>query len=68
MTLNDPFGARALLGPGLPDYYKLSAIRDDLNLLPVTIKILLEEPKCHRPGPKRGAGLSHNIRHRSPPG
>jgi aconitate hydratase len=50
MTLNDPFGARALLGPGLPDYYKLSAIRDDLNLLPVTIKILLENVLRHAGG------------------
>src|ERR1035437_9061732 len=50
MNVIDPFGARALLGPGLPDYYKLSAIRSDLNQLPVTIKILLENVLRHAGG------------------
>ena len=53
MTVSDPFGARAPLGPGLPDFYQLSALTRsgptganplsaDLDRLPVTIKILLE--------------------------
>ncbi|HEX7492547.1 MAG TPA: aconitate hydratase AcnA [Candidatus Limnocylindrales bacterium] len=50
MSLNDPFGARSSLGPGLPDYYKLSAVRSDLDHLPVTIKILLENVLRHAGG------------------
>jgi aconitate hydratase len=61
MSLNDPFGARAPLGPGLPDFYKLSALAGggagatatlgmDLDLLPVTIKILLENVLRHAGG------------------
>jgi aconitate hydratase len=53
MAVSDPFGARAPLGPGLPDFYSLSALGrgvtgggvglgTDLERLPVTIKILLE--------------------------
>ena len=50
MAASDPFGARAPLGPGLPDFYALSALEAsaaakpalDLAALPVTIKILLE--------------------------
>jgi aconitate hydratase len=40
----DPFGARASLGAGLPDYWQLSALGDrvDLEHAPVTFKILLE--------------------------
>src|SRR3954454_17421627 len=40
----DAFGARAPLGPGLPDLYRLDVVagRVDLARLPVTIKILLE--------------------------
>ena len=40
----DPFGARAPLGPGLPDVYRLDAVADqiDLRSAPVTVKILLE--------------------------
>jgi aconitate hydratase len=40
----DPFGARASLGPGLPDYYRLAAIDTllDLETAPMTVKILLE--------------------------
>jgi aconitate hydratase len=61
MTVSDPFGARAPLGPGLPDFYKLSALAGggagatatlgmDLDLLPVTIKILLENVLRHAGG------------------
>jgi aconitate hydratase A / 2-methylisocitrate dehydratase len=41
---SDPFGARASLGPGLPDYWRLAALGEliDLDHAPVTIKILLE--------------------------
>ncbi|HEY7524180.1 MAG TPA: aconitase family protein, partial [Candidatus Limnocylindrales bacterium] len=44
MPLPDPFGARASLGDGLPDYYRLSVLGDrlDLDLAPVTLRILLE--------------------------
>jgi aconitate hydratase len=50
MAVSDPFGARASLGPGLPDFYSLAAFdrgnagRGGLPLdrLPITIKILLE--------------------------
>ena len=40
----DPFGARARLGEGLPDYWRLEALADriDLDGAPVTVKILLE--------------------------
>src|SRR6476620_1140583 len=43
-TTHDPFGARAPLGPGLPDVYRLDAVADqiDLRSSPVTVKILLE--------------------------
>jgi aconitate hydratase len=44
VPVNDPFGARQSLGPGLPDYYALAAVADlvDLDRAPVTLKILLE--------------------------
>jgi aconitate hydratase len=40
----DPFGARASLGEGLPDYWRLDALGDllDLDSAPVTLRILLE--------------------------
>ena len=56
---SDPFGARAPLGPGLPDFYRLSALArpdtratlaTDLERLPVTIKILLENVLRHAGG------------------
>ncbi len=44
MPRPDPFGARASLGAGLPDYWRLAALGDriDLDRVPVTLKILLE--------------------------
>ena len=49
----DPFSARATLGPGLPDLYRLDAVADriDLATLPVTIKVLLENLLRHAGGP-----------------
>ncbi|MBI2777885.1 MAG: aconitate hydratase [Chloroflexi bacterium] len=49
---HDPFGARASLGPGLPDLYRLDAIGDriDLDSAPVTLKILLENALRHAGG------------------
>ena len=55
MTPSDPFRARAPLGPGLPDFYQLSALAGstaakpalDLDRLPVTLKILLENVVRH---------------------
>ena len=52
---SDPFGARASLGPGMPDFYPLSALARsgaakpalDLGRLPVTLKILLENVLRH---------------------
>src|SRR4051812_12544921 len=40
----DPFGARASLGAGLPDFWRLAALGDriDLERAPITVKILLE--------------------------
>ena len=47
--LADPFDARASLGSGLPDYFRLSAVGDRLDLAraPVTLKILLENALRH---------------------
>ena len=44
MPRPDPFGARAALGTGLPDYWRLTALGDriDLERAPITVKILLE--------------------------
>ena len=44
MPLPDPLGARAPLGPGLPDHYRLESLADrvDLDRTPVTVRILLE--------------------------
>ncbi len=58
MSAIDPFRARAQLGPGLPDIYRLSAlwrsesVRPALepDRLPVTIKILLENVIRHAGG------------------
>jgi aconitate hydratase len=49
----DPFGARTSLGTGLPDYYRLAALGDriDLDQAPVTLKILLENLLRHAGGP-----------------
>ncbi len=48
-TTPDPFGARASLGQGLPDVYRLDAVADriDLASAPVTVKILLENLLRH---------------------
>ena len=57
MPTGDPFGVRAPLGPGMPAIYGLSALAAsgvvaglDLVLLPVTIKILLENVLRHAGG------------------
>ena len=52
MPANDPFGARAPLGPGLPDVYRLAVLADriDLAAAPVTVKILLENALRHAGG------------------
>ena len=44
MPRPDPFGARASLGEGLPDYWRLAALGElvDLETAPVTLRILLE--------------------------
>ncbi len=53
MAASDPFGTRAPLGPGLPDFYRLSALTGaakpalDLAAMPVTVKILLENVLRH---------------------
>jgi aconitate hydratase len=58
LAASDPFGARASLGPGLPSFYRLSALTRsataspalDLGRLPVTVKILLENVLRHAGG------------------
>jgi aconitate hydratase len=49
VTQPDPFGARASLGAGLPDFFRLSVLDDriDLGRAPVTLKILLENVLRH---------------------
>jgi aconitate hydratase len=50
---NDPFGARASLGAGLPDYYRLAAVDGqgvDLARAPFTLKVLLENVVRHAGG------------------
>ena len=49
MPTSDPIGARASLGPGLPDYVPLAVLADELDLdrAPVTLKILLENALRH---------------------
>jgi aconitate hydratase len=46
----DPFGARTSLGAGMPDFYRLAALSRpgvDLDRMPVTVKILLENVLRH---------------------
>ncbi|MCU0504595.1 MAG: aconitate hydratase AcnA [Chloroflexi bacterium] len=46
----DPFGARSLLGPGLPDFFRLAAVAGrglDLENAPITVRILLENLLRH---------------------
>ena len=53
MPDHDPFDARASLGPGLPDLYRLSVLGDlglDLGRVPMTVKILLENALRHAGG------------------
>ncbi len=57
MPIANAFGARAALGPGLPDLYRLSALPAsglalgvDLGRSPVTLKILLENALRHAGG------------------
>ena len=56
MSPRDPFGARASLGPGMPDFYDLAALARggglalDPGRLPVTVKILLENVLRHAGG------------------
>jgi len=49
MSRIDPFSARAALGAGLPDCYRLDVLDDlvDLASAPVTVKILLENLLRH---------------------
>jgi aconitate hydratase len=49
----DPFGARASLGVGLPDYYRLDVLAGhgvDLDRAPFTLKVLLENLLRHAGG------------------
>ena len=50
---SDPFGARAPLGPGLPDIYRLDALGGigAATDTPVTVRILLENTIRHAGGP-----------------
>jgi aconitate hydratase len=53
VPVHDPFGARASLGPGLPDLYRLTALEPlgiDLGRVPMTVKILLENALRHAGG------------------
>jgi len=52
VSRTDPFGARASLGGGLPDLYRLEAVAGliDLPSAPVTVKILLENVLRHAGG------------------
>ncbi len=52
MSRTDPFRARASLGDGLPDLYRLDALATliDLPSAPVTVKILLENLLRHAGG------------------
>ena len=57
MSVPNAFGARASLGPGLPDLYRLSALAGsglaigvDPGRAPVTLKILLENALRHAGG------------------
>ncbi|HSW42435.1 MAG TPA: aconitase family protein, partial [Patescibacteria group bacterium] len=52
MPIRDPFHARASLGQGAPDCYRLAALADgpDLSRTPITVKILLENVLRHAGG------------------
>ncbi|HEX8938963.1 MAG TPA: aconitate hydratase [Candidatus Limnocylindrales bacterium] len=53
MPASDPFGARAPLGPGLPDLVRLTALEPlglDLGRVPYTLKVLLENVLRHAGG------------------
>ncbi len=53
MPHRDSFDARASLGPGLPDAYRLAALEPlglDLGRTPLTVKILLENALRHAGG------------------
>ena len=49
MPTSDPIGARASLGTGLPDYVPLAGLAGEIDLdrVPVTVKILLENLLRH---------------------
>jgi aconitate hydratase len=49
---HDPLGARASLGSGLPDYWRLAVLADrvDLERAPMTLKVLLENALRHAGG------------------
>ena len=53
VPVSDPFGARASLGSGRPDFYRLAALDDgglDLARTPFTLKVLLENVVRHAGG------------------
>ena len=52
MPASDPFDARSSLGPGLPDFVRLTAVGGQLDLgrAPVTLRILLENALRHAGG------------------
>ena len=52
MPIRDPFHARASLGQGAPDCYRLAALADgpDLSRMPITVKVLLENALRHAGG------------------
>ena len=50
MASQDPFGARAPLGAGLPDIYRIDAVAGHFGTAPVTLKILLENLLRHAGG------------------
>jgi len=63
VAASDPFGARAPLGPGLPSFYRLSALSraglaTNLDRLPVTVRILLENLLRHA---GRGAAAESDV-------
>ena len=60
MPSPDPFDARASLGSGLPDYFRLDVLADriDLRAAPVTLKILLENVLRHAGG---GIVSTHDV-------
>jgi aconitate hydratase len=62
VAASDPFGIRAPLGPGLPDFYSLQTLYGvapgglPLDRVPVTVKILLENLVRHA-----GGGIVHDA-------